>query len=351
MGEVGKPLAPHVDDAIGAKDAHSLFVVAVNDGDDIESAEPRELNRVAADIARRAVDGDGLPLGGSRMIKEHLPCGDRANGKRRRLDMGKRGRLSCDHLRRGERIFGVAVDKERVCGTENFVARREAVCLGAARLHDPRNLGAEPSAETFGPNRSRPSAPARPMDRRRRRRREPEPSICAGRRNGNVLNRNSRGADRASGPRAAFIGLPDSRRNKSELSVVKTGARAHFSSRRAGGQERPVDGVHRARHPCFGLQRKKASCVLPKNFRRYGHELIDWLADYHERLADRPVMAKTKPGEIRDALPSTPPNEPEKFGAMIEDLNRIVVPGLSLWAASALLRLFSRQRPTCGNSR
>jgi aromatic-L-amino-acid decarboxylase len=71
--------------------------------------------------------------------------------------------------------------------------------------------------------------------------------------------------------------------------------------------------------------------VSPEEFRRYGHELIDWLADYHEGLSKRPVMAKTKPGEIRDALPSTPPNEPESFEAAIEDLNRIVVPGLSLW--------------------
>jgi aromatic-L-amino-acid decarboxylase len=71
--------------------------------------------------------------------------------------------------------------------------------------------------------------------------------------------------------------------------------------------------------------------MTPDEFRRYGHRLIDWLADYHESLASRPVMAKTKPGEIRDALPSAPPNEPESFDAAIEDLNRIVVPGLSLW--------------------
>ena len=71
--------------------------------------------------------------------------------------------------------------------------------------------------------------------------------------------------------------------------------------------------------------------MSPEDFRRYGHELIDWLADYHESLADRPVMAKTRPGEIRDALPSAPPNEPEDFRAAIEDLNRLVVPGLSLW--------------------
>ena len=71
--------------------------------------------------------------------------------------------------------------------------------------------------------------------------------------------------------------------------------------------------------------------MSPEDFRRHGHALIDWLADYHETLAERPVMAKTRPGEIRDALPSAPPNEPEDFGALIADLDRLVVPGLSLW--------------------
>jgi len=71
--------------------------------------------------------------------------------------------------------------------------------------------------------------------------------------------------------------------------------------------------------------------VSPEDFRRYGHRLIDWLADYHESLAKRPVMARTRPGEVRDALPAAPPNEPEDFAAVIDDLDRIVVPGLSLW--------------------
>jgi aromatic-L-amino-acid decarboxylase len=71
--------------------------------------------------------------------------------------------------------------------------------------------------------------------------------------------------------------------------------------------------------------------VSPEDFRRHGHELIDWLADYHTSLPSRPVMAKTKPGEIRAALPSAPPDEPEDFAAAIGDLNRLVVPGLTLW--------------------
>ena len=91
--------------------------------------------------------------------------------------------------------------------------------------------------------------------------------------------------------------------------------------------------------------------MSPEDFRRYGHQLIDWLADYHESLADRPVMAKTRPGEIRDALPSAPPNEPEDFGAAIEDLNRIVVPGLSLWQHPRFFGYFPGQRAHSGNSR
>jgi aromatic-L-amino-acid/L-tryptophan decarboxylase len=71
--------------------------------------------------------------------------------------------------------------------------------------------------------------------------------------------------------------------------------------------------------------------VSPEEFRRHGHRLIDWLADYHEGLSHRPVMAKTRPGEVRDALPAAPPNEPEDFGAVVQDLDRIVLPGLSLW--------------------
>ena len=71
--------------------------------------------------------------------------------------------------------------------------------------------------------------------------------------------------------------------------------------------------------------------MTPEEFRRFGHQLIDWLADYHEGMAERPVMAKTRPAEIRDALPAAPPDKPEDFAAVIADLDRFVLPGLSLW--------------------
>jgi aromatic-L-amino-acid decarboxylase len=66
-------------------------------------------------------------------------------------------------------------------------------------------------------------------------------------------------------------------------------------------------------------------------FRRHGHALIDWLADYHETLAARPVQAPTRPGEVRAMLPAEPPENPERFEACIADLDTIVAPNLSHW--------------------
>src|SRR5882757_2540176 len=68
-----------------------------------------------------------------------------------------------------------------------------------------------------------------------------------------------------------------------------------------------------------------------EEFRRHGHALIDWLADYHRGLASRPVQAATRPGDVRSMLPAEPPQNPEAFEACIADLDTIVAPNLSYW--------------------
>lgn len=71
--------------------------------------------------------------------------------------------------------------------------------------------------------------------------------------------------------------------------------------------------------------------MTPEEFRTRGHALIDWIADYRRDVARHPVMARTAPGEIRAALPSEPPEQPESFDMIVRDLDRIIVPGLSHW--------------------
>jgi aromatic-L-amino-acid decarboxylase len=71
--------------------------------------------------------------------------------------------------------------------------------------------------------------------------------------------------------------------------------------------------------------------VTPEEFRKAGHQLIDWIADYRETVSNRPVMAVTSPGEVRAKLPSEPPSSPESFDAIRRDLDEIVMPGITHW--------------------
>ncbi|HTX37968.1 MAG TPA: pyridoxal-dependent decarboxylase [Bryobacteraceae bacterium] len=71
--------------------------------------------------------------------------------------------------------------------------------------------------------------------------------------------------------------------------------------------------------------------MTPDEFRQAGHQLIDWIADYRTRIAALPVMARTAPGEVKAQLPSAPPLDPEPFAAILADLDRLIVPGLSHW--------------------
>ena len=71
--------------------------------------------------------------------------------------------------------------------------------------------------------------------------------------------------------------------------------------------------------------------MTPDEFRKLGHEIVDWIADYRERVSDLPVMSRVAPGSIRAQLPAAPPNAPEGFDAVLEDLETVILPGLSHW--------------------
>ena len=71
--------------------------------------------------------------------------------------------------------------------------------------------------------------------------------------------------------------------------------------------------------------------MTPEEFRAQGHAIVDWIADYRRDVAARPVMASTTPGAVKAALQATPPEQPEAFGDVLRDLDRVIVPGLSHW--------------------
>jgi aromatic-L-amino-acid decarboxylase len=68
-----------------------------------------------------------------------------------------------------------------------------------------------------------------------------------------------------------------------------------------------------------------------QEFRRFGYQLIDWVADYREGLERLPVMSQAQPGEIRAALPDHPPLQGGRLGQALTTLDRDVMPGITHW--------------------
>jgi aromatic-L-amino-acid/L-tryptophan decarboxylase len=67
------------------------------------------------------------------------------------------------------------------------------------------------------------------------------------------------------------------------------------------------------------------------DFRADGKAALEWVARYLEGVGEQPVLAQVEPGEIRAALPSSPPERGEPFAAVLRDLDRVLVPGTTHW--------------------
>jgi aromatic-L-amino-acid/L-tryptophan decarboxylase len=76
-------------------------------------------------------------------------------------------------------------------------------------------------------------------------------------------------------------------------------------------------------------------------FRRHGHELVDWIADYLEHSDKYPVLSRVKPRDIVNALPREAPEDPEPFDAIMRDFERVIVPGLTHWNHPGFMAYFA----------
>ncbi|MBF4762111.1 aminotransferase class V-fold PLP-dependent enzyme [Nocardioides islandensis] len=71
--------------------------------------------------------------------------------------------------------------------------------------------------------------------------------------------------------------------------------------------------------------------MSPEEFRELGHRVVDWVADYWSTVDQRPVLARVQPGEVAAALPASLPEKAEPLDAVLADLDRVLVPGLTHW--------------------
>ena len=70
-----------------------------------------------------------------------------------------------------------------------------------------------------------------------------------------------------------------------------------------------------------------------EEFRRFGHQLIDWIADYRRECAEgsHAVMARVAPGDVRARLPAEPPLDAQPLEDVLADLSNIILPGCTHW--------------------
>jgi aromatic-L-amino-acid decarboxylase len=67
------------------------------------------------------------------------------------------------------------------------------------------------------------------------------------------------------------------------------------------------------------------------DFRADGAAALEWAARYLEGVRELPVLSRVEPGAVRSALPAAPPDEPEPFTAVLQDLDDVLLPGITHW--------------------
>ena len=85
---------------------------------------------------------------------------------------------------------------------------------------------------------------------------------------------------------------------------------------------------------------EKTYHMSPEDFRRYGRAMVDWIADYQERIEAFPVMSQVQPGEVRASLPADPPVHGEAFGRILEDVEKLILPGVTHWQSPNFFAFF-----------
>jgi aromatic-L-amino-acid/L-tryptophan decarboxylase len=71
--------------------------------------------------------------------------------------------------------------------------------------------------------------------------------------------------------------------------------------------------------------------MTPDDFRRHGHAVVDWIADYYARIESFPVLSRVEPEQIRATLPSSPPVKGQSFETIWRDVDKIILPGITHW--------------------
>jgi len=88
------------------------------------------------------------------------------------------------------------------------------------------------------------------------------------------------------------------------------------------------------------MPEEKSFHMTPEEFRRTGHAVVDWIADYYARIESYPVLSRVEPGQVRASLPVQPPARGESFDAILGDMEKLILPGITHWQSPNFYAFF-----------
>ncbi|XVF07271.1 hypothetical protein REPUB_Repub06bG0124200 [Reevesia pubescens] len=84
----------------------------------------------------------------------------------------------------------------------------------------------------------------------------------------------------------------------------------------------------------YNLENNSSSVVNlqnPEEFRRQGHMIIDFLADYYQNIEKYPVLSQVEPGYLQKLLPKSAPYTSEPIENILNDIQKHIIPGITHW--------------------
>ena len=88
------------------------------------------------------------------------------------------------------------------------------------------------------------------------------------------------------------------------------------------------------------MSAEKSFHMTPEEFRRCGRAVVDWIADYYQQVESLPVLSRVEPGQIRETLPPDPPARGEAFEAILADVEKLILPGITHWQSPNFFAFF-----------
>jgi len=88
------------------------------------------------------------------------------------------------------------------------------------------------------------------------------------------------------------------------------------------------------------MESEKSFHMTLEEFRRYGRAVVDWIANYYQKIESFPVLSQVQPGQIRASLPPEPPPQGEAFETILRDVDKLIIPGITHWQSPNFFAFF-----------